>query len=82
MTWTLSMRETSMCSSVFGKIVRSSWNGPGFENDRNQLAKLESVLLGERNLGQQVLEIVVFGYDKPEEAEAALRRDVEAMIQT
>jgi exosortase len=55
---------------------------PRIRDDWNQLAKLESVLLGERNLGQQVLEIVVFGYDKPEEAEAALRRDVEAMIQT
>jgi len=53
---------------------------PRIRDDWNQLAKLESVLLGERNLGQQVLEIVVFGYDKPEEAEAALRRDVEAMI--
>lgn len=53
--------------------IRDEWN---------QFAKLESVLLGERNLGQQVLEIVIFGYDKPEEAEAALCRDVEAMIQT
>jgi exosortase len=55
---------------------------PRIRDDWNQLAKLESVLLGERNLGQQVLEIVVFGYNKPEEAEGALRRDVEAMIQT
>jgi exosortase len=45
-------------------------------------ANLESVLLGERNLGQQVLEIVIFGYRKPEEAEAALSRDIESMIQT
>jgi exosortase len=47
-----------------------------------RLARLETVLLGERNLGQQVLEIVIFGYATPQEAEAALRRDVEAMIQT
>jgi len=53
--------------------IRDEWN---------QFAKLESVLLGERNLGQQVLEIVVFGYNKPEEAEAAFCCDVEAMIQT
>jgi hypothetical protein len=39
------------------------------------------VLLGERNLGQQVLEIVVLGYNTLEEAEAALRRDAGAMIQ-
>ena len=47
-----------------------------------RLARFETVLLGERNLGQQVLEIVIFGYATPQEAEAALRRDVEAMIQT
>jgi hypothetical protein len=46
-----------------------------------RFVRLESVFLGERNLGQQVLEIVIFGHDKPEEAEAALRRDVGAMIQ-
>jgi len=49
--------------------------------ERTRFAKLESVLLGERNLGQQVLEIVIFGCDKPKSAEAALRRDVGAMIQ-
>ena len=32
--------------------------------------------------GQQVLEVVIFGYDKPEEAEAAFRREVVSMIQT
>jgi exosortase len=55
---------------------------PRIRDEWNQFAKLESVLLGERNLGQQVLEIVIFGYNKPEEAEAALCRDVEAIIQT
>jgi exosortase len=54
---------------------------PWTRNEWTRFAALESVLRGERNLGQQVLEIVVFGYDKPEQAEAALRRDVEAMIQ-
>jgi hypothetical protein len=55
---------------------------PRIRDEWNQFAKLESVLLGQRNLGQQVLEIVIFGYNKPEDAEAALRRDVETMIQT
>jgi exosortase len=55
---------------------------PRIRDEWNQSAKLESVLLGQRNLGQQVLEIVIFGYNKPEDAEAALRRDVETMIQT
>ena len=35
-----------------------------------------------RNQGQQVLEIVVSGYDTPEVAEAALRREIPGMIQT
>jgi exosortase len=47
-----------------------------------RFARLESVLRGERNLGQQVLEIVISGYQTPEEAEAALRRGAEAMIQS
>jgi hypothetical protein len=38
------------------------------------------VLLGERNLAQQTLEIVIFGYDTPQEAEAALRRQMEDLI--
>jgi exosortase len=54
---------------------------PRIRDEWTRFAKLESVLLGERNLGQQVLEIVIFGYNKPEEAEAALCRDVETMIE-
>jgi exosortase len=46
-----------------------------------RFARIESVLRGERNLGQQVLEIVISGYHTPEEAEAALRRHVGSMIQ-
>jgi len=45
-----------------------------------RFARLESVLRGERNLGQQTLEIVIFGYHTPEEAEAGLCRDVGTMI--
>jgi exosortase len=48
----------------------------------NRFARLELVLRGERNLGQQVLEIVITGYHTPEEAETAFRQHVEAMIQT
>jgi exosortase/archaeosortase family protein len=55
---------------------------PRIRDEWTRFAKLESVLLGERNLGQQVLEIAIFGYNNPEEAEAALYRDVAAMIQT
>ena len=44
----------------------------GDRNDR--LVRFESVLLGERNLAQQILEVVISGYDRPEEAEAVLPR--------
>jgi hypothetical protein len=40
------------------------------------------VLLGERNLGQQTLEIVIFGYAAAEEAEAALHRQMGDLIRT
>ncbi|MBV9491545.1 MAG: exosortase/archaeosortase family protein [Verrucomicrobia bacterium] len=45
-----------------------------------RFAKLESVLLGERNLGQQVLEVVISGCDTHEEAEAAFRRQIDRFI--
>ena len=45
--------------------IRDHWD--------DRLVGLESVLLGERNLGQQSLEIVIFGYATPQEAEVALR---------
>ena len=46
----------------------------------DRLVGLESVLLGERNLAQQSLEIVIFGYSSPEQAESALRRQLEDLI--
>jgi exosortase len=54
--------------------MRDNWDG--------HLLGLESVLLGERNLGQQTLEIVIFGYDSSEQAEDALRRQMENLIRT
>jgi exosortase len=47
-----------------------------------RLVGLESVILGERNLGQQSLEIVIFGYATPAEAEGAFRRQMEDLIRT
>jgi hypothetical protein len=46
----------------------------------DRLVGLESVLLGERDLAQQTLEIVIFGYATPQEAEGALRRQMEELI--
>jgi hypothetical protein len=47
----------------------------------DRLVGLESVLLGERNLAQQTLEIVVFGYSTSQEAENALRRQIDELIE-
>jgi hypothetical protein len=52
------------------------------DNWDDRLVGLESVLLGERNLGQQTLEIVISGYASPKKAEAALRRQMEDFIRT
>jgi hypothetical protein len=73
------MAVRHMSSSAFGRMAQKVPSSP---ESWTLLARFETVLLGERNLGQQVLEIVIFGYATPQEAEAALRRDVEAMIQT
>jgi hypothetical protein len=48
----------------------------------DRLVGLESVLLGERNLAQQTPEIVIFGYATSQEAEGALRRQMEKLIRT
>ena len=53
--------------------IRDHWD--------SRLVGLESVLLGERDLAQQTLEIVVFGYSTPQEAENALRRQMDELIQ-
>src|SRR5271166_3316718 len=52
------------------------------DNWDHRLVALESVLLGERNLGQQTLEIVIFGYSTPEEAEGAFRQQMGNLIKT
>jgi exosortase len=46
----------------------------------NRLVGLESVLLGERNLAQQTLEIVIFGYATSQEAESALRYQMQNLV--
>jgi hypothetical protein len=53
----------------------------GIGNEWERLFRLESVLRGERNLAQQVLEVIISGYDTPDKAEAAFRREIGAMIE-
>ena len=38
-------------------------------------------MLGKRNMGQQVLEIVISGYDTSDAAGVAFRREIVSMIQ-
>jgi hypothetical protein len=53
--------------------IRDHWD--------DRLVGLESVLLGERNLAQQTLEIVIFGYANSQEAESALRHQMQDLVQ-
>jgi hypothetical protein len=53
---------------------------PNLRLDWTRSAKFESVLRGERNLGQQVLELVIFGNTTAEQAESALRLQIENLI--
>ena len=48
---------------------------------RERLLLLESTLHAERNLAQRALEVFISGYNTPEKAEAALRREIGAMIE-
>jgi exosortase len=54
--------------------IRDHWD--------HRLVGLESVLLGERNLGQQALEVVIFGYATPGAVEGAFRRQMEDLVRT
>jgi len=54
--------------------IRDDWD--------HRLVGLESVIFGERNLGQQTLEIVISGYATPQQAEGALRRQMVSLIKT
>jgi len=48
--------------------------------DGSQASRLQAVLTGRRNLGQQVLEVVVEGVDNSDEAVAALKRQLPNLV--
>jgi exosortase len=54
----------------------------GAEEGWGRSAYLQSVVRGERNLGQTVLELVVFGYNTEPEARAAISRRLPSLIQS
>jgi hypothetical protein len=54
---------------------------PRLQMPWSRLSRLRSVLLGQRNLGQRTLEIVISGYDSHQKAEAAFRREMVKLIE-
>jgi exosortase len=55
-------------------------NQPEVRDEWSRVSGLQAVLRGERNLGQQTLEIILSGYPSAKEAEAALRRELPGLI--
>jgi exosortase len=53
---------------------------PRSQDNWSQLTRLRSVLLGERGLAQQTLEVVISGYENQAEAEIAFRREIPTLI--
>ena len=50
-------------------------------DESTRLASLQSVAWRERNLGQQIAELAVFGYTDPAQADAALQRELPPLIE-
>ena len=55
---------------------------PRNEDRWNQLTRIRSVMLGQRRLGQQTLEIVISGIDNQKQAESIFRREIVQLIDT
>ena len=47
---------------------------------KNFRSRVAAALAGSRNYGQRSLEVAVFGYERPEEARAALARELESLM--
>jgi hypothetical protein len=67
--------------TMANRLVEEQAHSLEFRNHwDHRLVGLESVILGERNLGQEALEIVISGYATPGEAEGGFRRQMEDLI--
>jgi hypothetical protein len=60
---------------------RISPNGKPLLEDGSRASRLQAVLTGKRNLGQQVLEVVLQGPEAKEEAVALLERRLPSLIE-
>ena len=68
---------------VFFCLWEDGGNGaelPQSGDDWSQVARLRSVLAGERGMAQQTLEIVVTGYESQDQAETAFRQEITTLI--
>ena len=66
---------------VFQGIYEDPTGSSKLANRRKDFrSRVAAALAGSRNYGQRTLEVAVLGYDRPEEAEAALGRELEKLI--
>jgi exosortase len=64
--------------------ARSSYENEAAANEEDWTARgrVRAALRGRREIGAQMLELVVFGYEKDEEAEAALKEELSKVIRS
>jgi len=66
---------------VFYAIYEDATGSEVLANRRlDTLSRIRAALSGSRNYGQRFLEIAVSGYDRPEDARAALERELSKLI--
>ena len=53
---------------------------PWIKDTWSRFSRLRSVVIGQRNLAQQTLEIVISGYDSHQKAESVFRREIVTLI--
>ena len=68
-------------------VFYTLWSDYGASNEKpmledgTQASRLQAVLAGKRNLGQQVLEIAIQGPDSDDEAVAILKKQLPSLVQ-
>jgi hypothetical protein len=66
---------------VFHGIYEDPTGSSQLANRRKDFrSRVAAALAGSRNYGQRALEVAVLGYERPEEAKAALSRELEKLI--
>ena len=73
------MGQKSTCSTAYTKIPTGSSRLASRRQDFR--SRVAAALAGSRNYGQRFLEVAVVGCERPEEAKAALTRELAKLIQ-